>query len=173
MIAKWNPKPLEILKKGLNNFSKKIKAWKDTLHNAGGHENIDIKDIKDGGHSHVDPCPTYCDVLKAVSTICRYLEDLNDPIAQKMVSGDTSIGQHLRQNMSVSILQTHSISVALCTSLHSIGKHHSSSIHSELLQCLRWNMSASTFQTHSVSLYLSSLLYFCHCSSFPLFTFCI
>ena len=25
------PKPLEILKKGLNNFSKKIKVWKDTL----------------------------------------------------------------------------------------------------------------------------------------------
>ena len=50
-------------------------------------ENIDINsedDIKDGGHSHVDPCPTYRDVFKAVSTICRYLEYFNDPIARKM-----------------------------------------------------------------------------------------
>jgi hypothetical protein len=50
-------------------------------------ENIDINggdDIKEGGHSHVDPRPTYRDVLKAVSTICRYLEDFNDHIAWKM-----------------------------------------------------------------------------------------
>ena len=50
-------------------------------------ENININggdDIKDGSHGHVDPCPTYRDALKAVSTICRYIEDLNDPIAQKM-----------------------------------------------------------------------------------------
>ena len=50
-------------------------------------ENIDINggdDIEDGSHGHVDPCPTYRDVLKAVSTIRRYIEDLNDPIARKM-----------------------------------------------------------------------------------------
>ena len=44
-----------------------------------------------------------------------------------------SISQCLRRNMSTSILRTHSISVTLCMSLHSISKHHSSSIHSKLL----------------------------------------
>ena len=35
-------------------------------------ENIDINggdNIKDGSHSHVDPCPTYRDALKAVSDL--------------------------------------------------------------------------------------------------------
>ena len=48
------------------------------------HENMDINggdDIEDGNLTN--PCPTYCNVLKAVSTICQYM-DLNDPITQKM-----------------------------------------------------------------------------------------
>ena len=32
----------------------------------------------------LEPCPTWRDVLKAVSTICRYTEDINEPIAQKV-----------------------------------------------------------------------------------------
>ena len=49
------------------------------------HENMDINggdNIEDGVLT--DPCPTHHDVLKAVSTICRYIEDLNDPITWKM-----------------------------------------------------------------------------------------
>jgi len=44
-------------------------------------ENIDINDIEDGTQSPTDP---HCDILKAVSTIHRYIEDLNDPVARKM-----------------------------------------------------------------------------------------
>jgi hypothetical protein len=50
-------------------------------------ENIKINgrdDIDDKIQSPTDPHPTHCDALKAVSTICRYIEDLNDPISQRM-----------------------------------------------------------------------------------------
>ena len=49
-------------------------------------ENIDINsgDDIDAIQVPTDPFPTHHDVLKAVSTICRYIEDLNNPIAQKM-----------------------------------------------------------------------------------------
>jgi hypothetical protein len=48
-------------------------------------ENIDINggdDVDDD--VPLKPHPTWCDVLKAVSTICRYTEDINKPIAQKV-----------------------------------------------------------------------------------------
>ena len=49
-------------------------------------ENIDINggDDVDAIQVPTDPFPTHRDVLKAVSTIRRYIEDLNDPIARKM-----------------------------------------------------------------------------------------
>ncbi|KAF8236327.1 hypothetical protein L208DRAFT_1357476 [Tricholoma matsutake] len=49
-----------------------------------------VKNIKITGGDYVDndiplgPCPTYDDVLKVVSTIHRYIDDLSDPIARKM-----------------------------------------------------------------------------------------
>ena len=64
-------------------------------------ENIDINDgddIEDG--SHVDPRPTYRDVLKAVSTIRRYIEDFNDPIARKMEALFTSFNMKIRSDES-------------------------------------------------------------------------
>ena len=49
------------------------------------HENIDINDIDDiEDVVPTPPHPTHRDVLKAVSTICSYIEDLNDPISRKM-----------------------------------------------------------------------------------------
>ena len=50
-------------------------------------ENIDINggdDVDDD--ISLEPCPTWRDVqvLKAVSTICRYTEDINEPIARKV-----------------------------------------------------------------------------------------
>src|ERR1700678_4572200 len=50
-------------------------------------ENIDINggdDVDDD--IPLEPCPTWRDVqvLKAVSTICRYTEDINEPIARKV-----------------------------------------------------------------------------------------
>ena len=86
--------------------------------------------------------------------------------------GDTFINQLLKQNMSTSTLWTHSVSVPLHMSLHSIGNIISSPTHSELLWCLRWNMSTSTFQTDSVSLCIchhcctSTIVLLFHCSHF-------
>jgi len=48
-------------------------------------ENIEIKggdDVDDNGP--VEPHPTRCEVLKVVSTIGKYTNDLNDPFAQKI-----------------------------------------------------------------------------------------
>ena len=55
--------------------------------NLKAHKNMDINsgdDKEDGIRVPTDPCPTHCDVLKAVSTINQYIEDLNDSIAWKM-----------------------------------------------------------------------------------------
>ncbi|KAF8986976.1 hypothetical protein BDQ17DRAFT_1375549 [Cyathus striatus] len=50
------------------------------------HENLE--DIP------VEPLPTCCDVLKAVSTIKRYTEDMDDPFSCKV---DTILGSFNRQ----------------------------------------------------------------------------
>ena len=104
------PKPLDILKNGLDKFSKKIKtrkealtlklSWRESISSADekwldqevntmkaieARANIEINggdDINDG--IPTDPHPTHHDALKASSTIRRYIEDLNDPIAWKM-----------------------------------------------------------------------------------------
>ena len=60
-------------------------------------ENIDINggdDIADG--IPTVPHPTRCDVLKAVSTIHRYIEDSNDPTARKMEALLASFNMKIR-----------------------------------------------------------------------------
>ncbi|KDR83316.1 hypothetical protein GALMADRAFT_56230 [Galerina marginata CBS 339.88] len=72
-------------------------------------ENIDINggdDIEDDSHSHIDPRPTYRDVLRAVSTICRYIEDLNDPIAWKMEALFMSFNMKIRSDESRNMRST-------------------------------------------------------------------
>jgi len=62
-----------------------VKIYQAVINAIEAHENIEIMgsdDIDD--NIPLDPHPTYCDVLKAVSTIHRYIDDLNDPIARKM-----------------------------------------------------------------------------------------
>ena len=44
-------------------------------------ENINVIDVDD---EPVEPCPTRCDVLKAASTIGKYTNELNDPLAWKI-----------------------------------------------------------------------------------------
>lgn len=58
-------------------------------------ENIEINggdDVDDDGA--VDPQPTRCEVLKAVSTIGKYTKDLNDPLSQKI---EALLGSFTRQ----------------------------------------------------------------------------
>lgn len=62
-------------------------------------DNIDINngdDIEDGLPTPTDPRPTHRDALKAVSTIHRYIEDLNDPIARKMEALLASFNMNIR-----------------------------------------------------------------------------
>ena len=64
-------------------------------------ENIEINgrdDVDDDLPS--EPCPTHWDVLKAVSTIGRYIDDLNEPIAHKMeaILGSFNRQLHLDEN---------------------------------------------------------------------------
>ena len=55
-----------------------IMACENIEINGGDNVNEDDIDIS------IEPCPTYCDVLKVASTISRYIEDLNCPIACKI-----------------------------------------------------------------------------------------
>lgn len=62
-------------------------------------ENIDINggdDVDDEIHIPTDPRPTHRDALKAASTIRRYIEDLNDPIARKMEALLASFNMKIR-----------------------------------------------------------------------------
>jgi hypothetical protein len=45
-------------------------------------ERLKLSNVND--KKPLEPCPSQCDVLKAVSTIGRYISDLNDPIACKI-----------------------------------------------------------------------------------------
>ncbi|KAF8521936.1 hypothetical protein BU17DRAFT_45362, partial [Hysterangium stoloniferum] len=48
------------------------------------HENIEINGGDDVDEDiPIEPHPTQCDVLKAISTINRYIDDRNDPITCK------------------------------------------------------------------------------------------
>ncbi|KIK00821.1 hypothetical protein K443DRAFT_7397 [Laccaria amethystina LaAM-08-1] len=114
-------KPLEILKKGLTKFSKKIKERKDALEAklarketisaddehwhiyqsvmdaVAARENIEINggdDVDDDINTSHEPPPTRRDVLKAISTIGKYTDDMNDPIARKM---EAILGTFTRQ----------------------------------------------------------------------------
>ena len=53
-----------------------------------------------------DPHPTHCDLLKAVSTVCRYIEDLNDPIARKMEAHLASFNMKIRLDRTKSLKNT-------------------------------------------------------------------
>jgi len=68
-------KPLEILKKGLTKIN-------------GGD------DVDDDINTSHEPPPTRRDVLKAISTIGKYTDDMNDPIARKM---EAILGTFTRQ----------------------------------------------------------------------------
>jgi hypothetical protein len=49
---------------------------RENLELTGGH------DVDDDGPQ--EPCPTRHDVVKAVSTITKYLDNCNDPVAHKL-----------------------------------------------------------------------------------------
>ena len=72
------------------------------------HENIhinstdDINDIQ----SATNPRPTRRDVLKAVSTIRQYVEDLNDPISRKLEALLASFNMNLCVDQSKSMKST-------------------------------------------------------------------
>ncbi|KAF8488158.1 hypothetical protein F5888DRAFT_1623408 [Russula emetica] len=56
-------------------------AVKDAIN---AQENMEINGGDDGDDDiFAEPCPNQHDVLKAVSTIGRYIDDLNGPIARK------------------------------------------------------------------------------------------
>ena len=70
-------------------------------------ENIEIMGGDDVDNDiPLDPRPTYRDVLKAVSTIRRYIDDLNDPIARKMEALFASFNMKLRLDKSRSMKGT-------------------------------------------------------------------
>jgi hypothetical protein len=68
---------------------------KGDLHKNGGD------DIED--NIPLEPHPTRCDVLKAVSTVRRYIDDWNNPIARKMEAllGSFNMQLHLDETRSM------------------------------------------------------------------------
>ena len=48
------------------------------------HENINVIGGDDVDDEPVEPRPTQCDILKAASTIGKYTNELNDPLARKI-----------------------------------------------------------------------------------------
>ena len=63
----------------------------------------------DACHTLIEPCPNRREVLKAVSTVGRYIEDMNDPIARKL---EALLGSF---NMQVRLEETKSLKNTLST----------------------------------------------------------
>ena len=89
-------KPLDILKKGLAKLKISFKAKKkhleaklsrqesiSSLDAVKAHENIEWCDDVDEGVD-TEPLPTRREVLKAVSTINKYIDGLDDPVSRKI-----------------------------------------------------------------------------------------
>jgi len=71
------------------------------------HENIEINGGDDVDEDiPIEPHPTCRDVLKAVSTINSYIDDMNDPIARKFEAILSSFGRQLRLEATKSLKET-------------------------------------------------------------------
>jgi hypothetical protein len=72
-------------------------------------ENIEASgsdDVDDSEDIHIEPRPTRRDVLKAVSTISKYVDEVNDPIACKVEGILSSFNRQLRLDESRSMKST-------------------------------------------------------------------
>ena len=70
-------------------------------------ENIDINGRDDGDDGVVvEPQPTRREVLKAVSTISKYIDELDDPVSRKIEGLLRSFNRQLRLNEAKSIKDT-------------------------------------------------------------------
>jgi hypothetical protein len=60
--------------------------YQAVINSISAHKNIEINGGYDVNEDDlpIEPCPTWHEVLKAVLTIIRYIEDLNNPIAHKL-----------------------------------------------------------------------------------------
>ncbi|KAF8219085.1 hypothetical protein L208DRAFT_1555854, partial [Tricholoma matsutake] len=84
-----------------------VKIYQVVIDAIEARENIKITGGDDVDNDiPLDPRPTYRDVLKAVSTIHRYIDDLNDPIAHKMEALLASFNMKLCLNESRSMKGT-------------------------------------------------------------------
>ncbi|KAF8499432.1 hypothetical protein BU17DRAFT_53259 [Hysterangium stoloniferum] len=71
------------------------------------HENIEINGGDDVDEDiPIEPHPTRRDVLKAVSTINRYIDDRNDPITRKFEAILGSFKRQLRLEATTSLKET-------------------------------------------------------------------
>ena len=92
--------PLKILKKVLAKFIETI--FQAVMDSVAVREKMEVNagdDVDNDGNEidkPIEPCPTRRDVLKAVSTINWYIEDLNDPISRKFEALVGSFNRQLR-----------------------------------------------------------------------------
>lgn len=70
--------------------------YQSVIDSIAAREAIDINGGDDLDDTPIEARPTRCDVLKAVSTINRYTDDLNDPIARKCEALLCSFSRQLR-----------------------------------------------------------------------------
>jgi hypothetical protein len=61
-----------------------LSHWQAVIDSITARENLDINSGDDDKDGPVEPRPTRRDVLKAASTIGKYTNDMNDPLARKM-----------------------------------------------------------------------------------------
>ena len=113
------------LKKGLAQFSKKIKARKDKLTDMLAknekisdddehwldHEANTVDEINGGDDVDEDfpaePQPSRQDILKATSTVSKFIEKMDDPIARKLEGLLSSLNMQLRLEEARNLKDTH------------------------------------------------------------------
>ena len=63
------------------------------------HENLEINGGDDIDEVvPIEPRPTWADVCKAISTISKYIDDINSPLAREVEAVFVMIGLHVRYN---------------------------------------------------------------------------
>jgi len=88
------------------------KIYQAVINAIAAHDNLDLNGHDDGNdgdsieEASLEPPPSWRDVAKAVATINRYIEELNDPLARKVEALLGTFNRQLHLNEAKSLKDT-------------------------------------------------------------------
>lgn len=83
-----------------------LEIFKAVMEAVEARENIEAQGGDDADCRPPEPRPTHLQALKAASTLCHYIEELNDPIARKMEAILSSFNRKIRLERNKTLTET-------------------------------------------------------------------